>query len=125
MAWQVGQDQWVRDNEACRLDVLERLRADGPLPMKELPDTTVRPWRSTGWNNNKNLPMLLDCLVLRGRGRCRRPRGREKLFDLASRVYPDDPFPDLDEARAPARRAPAGLAGARARHGHERSRGSR
>ena len=99
VAWQVGQDQWVRDNDACRLDVLELLRADGPLPMKALPDTTVRPWRSTGWNNNKNLPMLLDCLIVRGEVAVAGREGKVKLFDLASRVYPDDPYPDVVEAR--------------------------
>jgi uncharacterized protein YcaQ len=96
--WKVAQDQWVRDNDACRLDILERLRADGPLPLKQLPDTTVRPWRSSGWNNNKNVPMLLDCLVLRGEVAVAGREGRVKLYDLASRVYPDDPFPDVAQA---------------------------
>jgi uncharacterized protein YcaQ len=96
--WRTAQDQWVQDNEACRLDILELLRADGPLRLKELPDTTVRPWRSTGWNNNKNVPMLLDCLVLRGEVAVAGREGRQKLYDLAARVYPDDPFPGLEEA---------------------------
>ena len=98
-SFRTAQDQWVQDNEACRLDVLERLRADGPLRLKELPDTTVRPWRSSGWNNNKNLPMLLDCLVLRGEVAVAGREGRQKLYDLATRVYPDDPFPGLEEAQ--------------------------
>ncbi len=97
-AWRIAEDQWVRDNEACRLDILERLRSDGPLPLKQLPDTTVRPWRSSGWNNNKNVPMLLDRLVLRGEVAVAGREGRVKLYDLASRVYPDDPFPDVAEA---------------------------
>ncbi len=81
--WRTTQDQWVQDNEACRLDILERLRADGPLRAAELPDTTVRPWRSTGWNNNKNVVMLLDCLVLRGEVAVAGREGRQKLYDLA------------------------------------------
>ena len=97
--WRATQDQWVHDNEACRLDILERLRADGPLRAAELPDTTVRPWRSTGWNNNKNVVMLLDCLVLRGEVAVSGRAGRQKLYDLASRVYPDDPFPGFEEAQ--------------------------
>ena len=31
-----------RTNNACRRDILERLRADGPLPSRELPDTCVQ-----------------------------------------------------------------------------------
>ena len=99
VGWQVAEDQWVHDNEGCRLDILERLRADGPLPMKALPDTTVRPWRSSGWNNNKNVPMLLDRLVVRGEVAVAGREGKVKLFDLASRVYPDDTYPDVEEAR--------------------------
>ena len=99
VGWQVSQDQWVRDNDACRLDILEALRSDGPLPMKALLDTTVRPWRSSGWNDNKNVPMLLDCLVVRGEVAVAGREGRVKLYDLVSRVYPDDTFPDVEEAR--------------------------
>ena len=99
LGWRTAQDQWVRDNESCRLDILERLRADGPLRAAALPDTTVRPWRSSGWNDNKNIPMLLDCLVLRGEVAVAGREGRQKLYDLATRVYPDDPFPGLEEAQ--------------------------
>src|SRR6478735_1722421 len=49
---------WVKANDACRLDILERLRQDGPLPARELPDTCVLPWRSTGWTNDKNVQRL-------------------------------------------------------------------
>ena len=28
-AWRIAEDQWVRDNDACRLDILERLRSTG------------------------------------------------------------------------------------------------
>ena len=97
-AWQAAQGQWVHDNDGCRRDILQLLRADGPLPMKALPDTTVRPWRSSGWNNNKNVPMLLDFLVASGQVAVAGREGRVKLYDLASRVYPDDDFPTLARA---------------------------
>ena len=50
----------------CRDDILQRLRAEGPLPARELPDTCVVPWRSSGWNSGKNVLMLLQCLERRG-----------------------------------------------------------
>ena len=31
--WQEDQRDWVKANDACRRDILERLRADGPLPL--------------------------------------------------------------------------------------------
>jgi uncharacterized protein YcaQ len=97
--WQAYQRDWVKTNNACRQDILDHLRADGPLPAKELPDTCVRPWRSSGWNNNKNVAIMLDLLVQRGEVAVAGRRGRERLWDLASRVYPDEPPIPADEAR--------------------------
>ena len=112
--WQAYQRDWVRTNNACRLDILDLLRAEGPLPAKELPDTCVRPWRSTGWNNNKNVAIMLDLLVQRGEVAVAGRRGRERLWDLASRVYPDDPpVPDRAGSTA-AGGAPPGCARHRA-----------
>lgn len=97
--WKVANRQWVDDNEACRQDILELLRTDGPLPASELPDTCVRPWRSSGWNNNRNLTMMLDQLVLMGDVAAAGGTGRDRLWDLAERVYPPGPQIPLDEAR--------------------------
>lgn len=88
-AWRAEVHAWLRANAACHEDVLERLRADGPLPASALPDTCVRPWRSSGWNDHRNVRMLLDVLVARGEVAVAGTAGREKLWDLAPRVYPD------------------------------------
>lgn len=97
--WQVENAQWVADNDACRRDILERLRTDGPLPAGELPDTCVRPWRSSGWNHHRNLTMLLGLMIQRGEVAVAGWEGRDKLFDLASRVYPDEPPVPTEVAR--------------------------
>ncbi|RYU11991.1 DNA glycosylase AlkZ-like family protein [Nocardioides iriomotensis] len=97
--WQHDIAAWVHDNDACRLDILELLRSDGPLPLRALPDTTVRPWRSSGWTNNRNVEKLLGFMVQRGEVAASGREGRERLWDLAERIYPDDPAPDEDEAR--------------------------
>jgi len=97
--WQEYRRDWVTANDACRRDILERLRADGPLPSRALPDTCVRPWVSTGWTNNQNVTKMLDLLVQRGEVAVAGRTGRERLWDLASRVYPDDPAPPAEEAR--------------------------
>ncbi len=97
--WQAYQRDWVKTNNACRRDILDLLRSDGPLSAKELPDTCVRPWRSSGWNNNKNVAIMLDLLVQRGEVAVAGRRGRERLWDLASRVYPDDPPIPTEQAR--------------------------
>ena len=97
--WQEDVRDWVSANNDCRREILERLRADGPLPTSELPDTCVVPWASSGWNDNRNLRMMLDKLVQRGEVAAAGGQGRDRLWDLASRIYPDDPVPPLDEAR--------------------------
>ncbi len=96
--WQEYIRDWVEANEACRLDILERLRRDGPLPSSELPDTCVLPWRSSGWTNNRNVIKMLDFLVQRGEVAAAGREGRDRLWDLASRIYPDEPVVPLDEA---------------------------
>ena len=96
--YELGQRDWVEDNQACRQDILELLRADGPLPERELPDTCVRPWASSGWNNAKNLKMMLALLVKQGDVAVAGRRGRDRLWDLASRIYPEDPGLRLADA---------------------------
>lgn len=89
-AWLDGQAAWVAANDGFRRDLLDELRRDGPLSQRELPDTATVSWRSSGWNNNRNVAMMLEMLVQRGEVAVAGHRGRDKLWDLASRIYPDD-----------------------------------
>ena len=97
--WQVTNREWLHANRACHDDVLERLRADGPLPASELPDSCVVPWRSSGWNDDRNVRMLLAVLEERGEVAVAAREGRVRLWDLAERVFPDTATVPLDEAR--------------------------
>ena len=97
--WQEAHLRWLEANDACRLDVLHRLGSDGPLAARDLPHTCAVPWRSTGWSNNRNVGKLLDILVLRGEVAMSGWRGRVRLWDLAERVYPDEPSIPVGEAR--------------------------
>ena len=115
-SWKRAQSDWVTTNNACRRDILELLRADGPLPMSELPDTCVQPWASSGWNNNKNVRMMLDFLVQKGEVAAAGGTGRHRLWDLAERIYPDDPVvPTAEASCLRDRRRLAALGIARAR----------
>jgi hypothetical protein len=96
--WQEDVEAWFAANEECQLDILERLRMDGPLPARELPDSCVLPWRSSGWTNNQNVTKMLDFMVQRGEVATSGREGRERMWDLAERVYPDDPPVPYDEA---------------------------
>lgn len=96
--WEEEQRDWVAANGECRRDILDRLHDDGPLPARALADTTVVPWQSSGWNNDRNVRMLVNLMVHRGEVAMAGLDGRERLWDLAERVYPDDPAVPLAEA---------------------------
>ncbi len=114
--WQVGLARWLEANHACREDVLQRLRSEGPLPARELPDSCAVPWRSSGWTHHKNVQRLLDLMEARGEVAVSSRENRERVWDLAHRVYPDGPTVPLEEAlRERARRRLAALGIARGR----------
>ncbi len=98
--WRRGIGAWVEANRSCRDDVLTRLRSEGPLPAREIPDTCVVPWRSSGWTNSKNVQRMLDMMEQRGEVAVSSRENRERNWDLASRVYPEVPTVPLEEAEA-------------------------
>jgi hypothetical protein len=117
--WRLANRDWVAANKGCRLDILHLLRAEGPLPAREIPDTCEVPWKSTGWTNNRNVLRLLEFMEARGEvavaGR-QEGRSRDRLWDLAERVYPDDTVvPAADAARIRAQRRLRSLGIARER----------
>jgi uncharacterized protein YcaQ len=97
--WQQGFRNWVKANDACRIDLLERFDIDGPQTARELPDTCVKPWKSSGWNDNRNVMRMLEILERMGEVAVAGRKGRDRLWDRAERVYPDVPTPRSDDAR--------------------------
>ena len=92
---------WLEANDSFRRDILARLEADGPLLSRDIADTSVVPWPSTGWTNNRNITKMLEALALRGEVAIAGRKGRQRYFDLPERVYPPDlPTLTLDEAIA-------------------------
>jgi uncharacterized protein YcaQ len=95
-----GAARWLEANDAFRRDILRLLRKSGPLLSRDIPDTSVVPWQSTGWTGNRNVTQMLEFLSARGEVATTRRSGRQRLWDLAERVYPavTEVVP-LDEAR--------------------------
>jgi hypothetical protein len=96
--WRASQRDWVRANDACRRDILRRLRSSGPLASRDLPDRCTVPWKSSGWTNNRNVTQLLEFMVRRGEVAVAGRKGNERLWDLAARIYPDDAIVPSDKA---------------------------
>jgi uncharacterized protein len=97
--WLLAQERWLNANDGCRRDILARLDESGPLSARELPDTCVQPWKSSGWNNNRNVTLMLELMERTGdvavAGRDRAGR----RWDLAERVYPAGPTVPAPQAR--------------------------
>jgi uncharacterized protein len=90
---------WFRDNDSFRRDILKLLRGSGPLMSRDVPDTCVVPWASSGWTNNHNVTQMLEILAMRGEIAITGRVGRERIWDLPERVYPADiVVPSADEA---------------------------
>jgi uncharacterized protein len=90
---------WLRGNETFRRDVLERLAESGPLTSRDIPDTAVVPWASKGWTNNHNVTQMLEILMMRGEIGIAGRAGRERLWDVAERIYPAGiEVPSVEEA---------------------------
>ena len=79
---------WLKENNAFRKDVLKLLKKSGPLMSRDVPDTSVVPWESSGWTGNRNVTQMLEFLNARGEVAISGRVGRQRLWDLAERVYP-------------------------------------
>ena len=96
--FRAAQARWVQANRHAADQLLEQLREDGPLPARELTAGFAVDWRSSGWNDVKNVPMMLERLEEMGQVAVSHREGRERVWDLAERIYPDDPPVPLEEA---------------------------
>ncbi len=92
--------EWVRSNDVFRRRILDLLRESGPLASRDVPDTSEVSWQSSGWTNDRNVTQMLEFLAASGEIAVAARRGRERVWDLAERVYPaDTPVVPAHEAR--------------------------
>jgi uncharacterized protein len=105
---------WLRDNDRFRREILDLLGSSGPMTSRDIPDTCVVPWASSGWTNNRNVTQMMEFLMMRGEVAISGRVGRERLWDLAERVYPGDvvvtSVEEADRAKNERRLASLGIA---------------
>jgi hypothetical protein len=108
---------WLTKNPHMRRGVLARLRRDGPLPLTAFEDRAIVSWTSGGWNDERNLTMLLAILQRRGEVVVAGRRSGQKLFGHADGWYPKTTLLASSAlAREATRRALRVLVVARPRH---------
>ena len=90
---------WLDANARFRADVLDRLRAEGPLLASQIPDTAQVARAPDGWSGSNQVPIMLDFLHRQGVVAIVGREGRTRRWDLAERVYPQDlPEYSIEEA---------------------------
>jgi uncharacterized protein YcaQ len=91
---------FLETNDAFRRRIIDRLREAGPLASREIPDEPEATWQSSGWTQERNVTQMLELLMWRGEVAVSARRGRERLWDLPERVFPQsaEPIP-LEEAK--------------------------
>ncbi len=112
-----GTRDWLEANELFRNEVLDTLDADGPMLSRDIRASAQVPWRSSGWNVDRNVRMMLECLLGRGEVAINGRAGNQRLWDLAERVYPSglEPVPREEARRVRDVRRLSGLGIARAK----------
>ena len=97
-------ERWVRsflaDNPAFRRYVLRELERRGPLLSRELEDRSAGERRDHRWYGSRMVGLMLTSLHLRGEVAVAGRRGRQRLWDLAGRVYPETEALTLRQAEA-------------------------
>lgn len=92
--------EWLAANARFRVDVLARLRAEGPMLAAQISDTSqVAHKDEAGWYGSNQVPRMLELLSYRGEVGIVARQGRQRVWDIGERVYPDTmPVIDDDEA---------------------------
>jgi uncharacterized protein YcaQ len=92
--------EWMRTNAGLRRSILAQLSRRGPLRLRDFTDNSAVGWRSSGWNDERNVGQMLDFLLAQGKVLVARRESGHRLWDLAERVLP------ADVRARPARRRP-------------------
>jgi uncharacterized protein YcaQ len=96
-AWPAGDSarrgqvrRWMDENDALRRSILSQLRRRGPLRLRDIEGTAAVGWRSTGWNDERNVGQMLDFLHAQGKVVVSGRESGHRIWDLAGRVLPAD-----------------------------------
>ncbi|TMF90028.1 MAG: winged helix-turn-helix domain-containing protein [Chloroflexi bacterium] len=79
---------WMKANDALRRSMMRQIRERGPLPSRAFEDRSTGAWRSSGWNNGRNVGMMLFYLQMMGQLMVAGRSGGQKLWDRPERCLP-------------------------------------
>jgi uncharacterized protein YcaQ len=87
-----ARDRWIREflqeNARCRRYVLRELERNGPLLSRALQTDLLPSGEPHRWWGNRQVRLMLDVLQARGEIAVAGRVGKQRLWDLAERVFP-------------------------------------
>jgi uncharacterized protein YcaQ len=97
-AWERRGDEFLKENAAFRRYVMRELETRGPLLARELEDRAARSRETHRWYGSRQVAMMLEILHGRGQVAIVGRRGKQRLWDVAERWYPETETVPLQEA---------------------------
>jgi uncharacterized protein len=90
---------WLKTNAAFRRYVLKELSERGPLLSREIEDAPGHRREDHRWWGQRKMGLMLELLAARGQVAVVGRRGKQRLWDLAERWYPETETLPLGKAR--------------------------
>lgn len=90
---------WIRANAAFRRYVLKVLHERGPLLSREIEDAPDHRREHHRWWGQRKMGLMLECLGARGEVAVVGRQGKQRVWDLAERWYPETETLPLAKAR--------------------------
>ncbi len=81
--------EWLKEHAAFRRYVLRELRDRGPLLSREIEDAPGHRREDHRWWGQRKMGLMLECLSVRGEVAVVGRRGKQRVWDLAERWYPE------------------------------------
>jgi uncharacterized protein len=98
--WDKRVIEFLRENAAYRRYVLRELEQRGPLLSREIEDHKPSGREAHRWWGERKMGLMLSCLNIRGEVAVVGRRGKQRLWDLADRWYPEGERLTWKEAEA-------------------------
>jgi uncharacterized protein YcaQ len=91
--------EWIKARAAYRRHVLKELRERGPLLSREIEDAPSHKREDHRWWGQRQMGLMLELLAARGEVAVVGRRGKQRVWDLAERWYPETETLPLPKAR--------------------------
>ena len=89
---------WLKDNAAYRRYILRELERRGPLLSREIADHPGTKREDHRWWGARKMGLMLECMSARGEVAVVGRRGKQRIWDLAERWFPETEKLALKEA---------------------------